>query len=610
MNPRIGQQLGNYRLSRLLGRGGFAEVYLAEHTILETPVAIKLLHGRLTPQDLQDFQQEAKTLATLRHPHILRILDFGQVDELPFLVMDYAPGGTLRQQYPRGSLVPLPTIVTHVKQLAAALQHTHDAKRIHRDIKPENMLLDDRGQILLSDFGIATIAHSTSSMKTQEQIGTVHYMAPEQIQGRPRPASDQYSLGIAVYEWLCGERPFQGDSFITIAMQQLTTEPPPLCEKNPTISVHIEQAVMRALSKKPEQRYPSIQEFAIALEQAMLLATEPIQPMVSVGETPVVAVNEQPMLSSLALTPSVKALAQQVRCSGKHLLQDSEQHDEVSALAWSPNGCFITLGLKNGKILMRNANNRTNILTFAGHSGSVNTLSWSPDGRLLASGSEDKTVQIWQVWQTITGQRFRTYTSHSGPVNTLSWSPDGRLIASGSQDKTVQIWETNTGLCLRTYTGHSGPVYALSWSPDGHLLTSRSEDETVQVWQTITGQRFRTYTGYSGLINSLNWSPDGRLFASGSQDKTVQIWEANTGRVRHTYTGHSTLVEILSWSPDGRLLASGSQDKAVQVWEANTGKHLCTYTEHSTDINALSWSPDGCLIASASNKVHIERIVS
>ncbi len=277
MNSRIGQQFGNYRLKRLLGRGGFAEVYLAEHAILETPVAIKLLYGRLTPQDLQDFQQEAKTLAALRHPHILRVLDFGQVDELPFLVMDYAAGGTLRQLYPRGSVVPLPTIVTYVKQIAAALQHTHEAKRIHCDVKPENMLLDERGQILLSDFGIAIIAHSTSSMKTQEQIGTVHYMAPEQIQGKPRRASDQYALAITAYEWLCGERPFQGDSFITIAMQQITTEPPPLRTKSPTIAVDVEQVVMRALTKEPEQRYPSVQEFAIALEQAMSAGSGSIQ---------------------------------------------------------------------------------------------------------------------------------------------------------------------------------------------------------------------------------------------------------------------------------------------------------------------------------------------
>ncbi len=122
--------------------------------------------------------------------------------------MDYCPDGTLRQQHSKGERIPLSTVVSYVQQVTDALQYAHDHKLIHRDIKPENMLIGQRNDILLSDFGIAATAHSTSSMSTQVPVGTIPYMAPEQIQAQARPASDQYALGIVVYEWLCGTRPF------------------------------------------------------------------------------------------------------------------------------------------------------------------------------------------------------------------------------------------------------------------------------------------------------------------------------------------------------------------------------------------------------------------
>ncbi|HZR38507.1 MAG TPA: serine/threonine-protein kinase [Ktedonobacteraceae bacterium] len=267
MVNRIGEQLGNYRLAHLLGQGGFAEVYLAEHVHLRTQVAIKLLYGKLTAQDVAAFTTEAQTVARLSHPHILRVLDFGFVQTLPFLVMDYAPGGTLRDRHVSGSLVPLQQVISYIKQVARALAYAHANKLIHRDVKPENMLLSADGSILLSDFGIVTTAHSTASMKTLDNTGTVHYMAPEQIKGKPRPASDQYALAIVAYEWLCGERPFLGDTPIEIAMRQLSDDPPSLCQRVPALPPGVEQVIFRALAKDPAQRFPDILAFSSALEQ-------------------------------------------------------------------------------------------------------------------------------------------------------------------------------------------------------------------------------------------------------------------------------------------------------------------------------------------------------
>src|SRR5713101_357481 len=264
---RPGQQLGNYRLVRLLGEGGFAEVYLGEHVHLSRQAAIKVLHTQLIQADIEKFREEARTIARLEHPNIVPVLDFGVDNRTPYLVLSYAVNGSLRQRHPKGTRLPLATIVSYVKQVASALQYAHDRKLIHRDIKPENMLLESVNEILLSDFGIALFVQCSDYQTTQETAGTVAYMAPEQLQGKPRPATDQYALGIVVYEWLSGDRPFHG-SFTEMYSQHLLVPPPPLSEKVPAISRDIETVVQKALAKDPQQRFKTVQNFAKAFEEA------------------------------------------------------------------------------------------------------------------------------------------------------------------------------------------------------------------------------------------------------------------------------------------------------------------------------------------------------
>ena len=266
MTDRVGQQFGSYRLVGLLGQGGFAEVYLGQHVRLSLQAAIKVLHTHLTGSEAEHFYQEAETVAKLTHPSIVRVFDYDVKDGVPFLVMDYAPNGSLRRRYPKGTVVPLPQILSWVKQVADALQYAHERKFIHRDVKPENMLVGRHEEVLLSDFGLAAWAHSSASLSTQEVVGTLPYMAPEQIEGHPRPASDQYALSVLVYEWLCGSRPFEG-SGTEVMVQQLTMPPPPLHKRVPTITPELEQVVLRALAKDPKQRFASVHDFATALQR-------------------------------------------------------------------------------------------------------------------------------------------------------------------------------------------------------------------------------------------------------------------------------------------------------------------------------------------------------
>src|SRR6266516_4727963 len=265
MLDRVGQQLGNYRLLRPIGQGGFADVYLGEHVYLNTQAAIKVLQMRLSDEDKRSFLEEARTIAHLKHPHVVRILEYDVAEGIPFLIMEYASNGTLRQLYPKGTALPPMVVGSYVKQIAAALQYAHNQKLIHRDVKPENMLLGHQNNVLLSDFGLAIIVQSSRD-RLQTVAGTVTYMAPEQLQGRACPASDQYALAAVVYEWLSGERLFSG-SFIEVATQHVLVPPPSLRSKIPMLSPALDLVIQRALAKSPEQRFASVLEFAKAFEQ-------------------------------------------------------------------------------------------------------------------------------------------------------------------------------------------------------------------------------------------------------------------------------------------------------------------------------------------------------
>lgn len=269
MVDHIDQQFGNYHLVKLVGEGGFGKVHLGRHLDSNTEVAIKILDTQLISREREDFLQEARLIASLNHPSIVRLLDCGIEGDKPFLTMNYASNGTLRQRHPKGSRVPLPQVVSYVKPIASALHYAHERRLIHRDVKPENMLLGSHDEVLLGDFGIALISSTSTSRSTKTAAGTVSYMAPEQILGKPCIASDQYALGIVVYEWLCGTLPFLG-SFAEVGQQHLYASPPSFEEQGGKFAPSVEAVVRKALAKKPEERFADVQEFALALEESFL----------------------------------------------------------------------------------------------------------------------------------------------------------------------------------------------------------------------------------------------------------------------------------------------------------------------------------------------------
>jgi serine/threonine protein kinase len=590
MADRVGQQVGNYRLVRLLGQSDWAAVYVGEHLSLHTQVAIKVFTLPLTGADVGRFSTEGNVLARLAHSSLLRVLEGGLEGDRPFLVMDYASGGSVRARHPRGTVLQAPVMFSYLKPMVAALRYLQEHYLIHGNLKPENMLLGRSDALVLSDVSLPVLAQKRRSLMHQQEASSINYVAPEQLLGQPSPASDQYALGIVVYEWLSGDVPFHG-SLQEIIQQHLSFSPLPLRGKNPAVSSYVEDVVLKALAKNPGHRFASVQAFVEELEQACQ-ATQSTG-----GGLP----SSAPSLPSL--TPAVKpsSSAQSATASGAIICTYRGHTHFVQVAVWSPDGTRIASASVDKTVQVWNAATGSHLFTYQGHADRVQAVAWSPDGTRIASAGDDGTVRIWDA---STGRDILTYRSRAPIVYTITWSPDGKRIASNSA-LIVEVWDTSSGSLLLTYRSHASGVTAVAWSPSGKYLASAAIDQTVQVWDATVGNTLFTYRGHADEVLAVAWSPDEKYIASASADQTVHVWGGGAVGTICTYQDHTTRVLAVGWSPDGRRIASADNTGMVHVWDAATGATVFIYRGHGgklmNRVNAIGWSPDGKHIASASD---------
>lgn len=268
-----GQKINDrYEIIKTIGEGGMANVYLANDTILDRKVAIKVLRGDLSNDEkfIRRFKREALSVSNLSHPNIVEVYDVGEEDGNYYIVMEYIEGKTLKQLLQKRGALTLNEVIDIMTQLTDGLVHAHEAYIIHRDIKPQNIMIEDNGLVKITDFGIAMALNSTQLTQTNSVMGSVHYLPPEQANGKGSTVkSDIYSLGILMYELLTGSVPFKGDTAVEIALKHMKEKIPSIRKQNPTIPQSVENIVLKATAKNPKNRYDNVRDMYKDLQTAL-----------------------------------------------------------------------------------------------------------------------------------------------------------------------------------------------------------------------------------------------------------------------------------------------------------------------------------------------------
>jgi WD40 repeat protein len=276
-----------------------------------------------------------------------------------------------------------------------------------------------------------------------------------------------------------------------------------------------------------------------------------------------------------------------------------EDHDgRVLSISFSPDGKTLASGGLDYSIRLWNVETGKKISTIQRDGGTIKSLSFSPNGKTLAFGGNDQTIKLWDVK---IGKEIKTFNGrHLDTVNGLSFSPDGKILASGSDDQTIKLWDVETGKEISTFKGHTGGIMDVSFSPDGKILASGSDDQTIKLWDVNTGKETRTPLKHTEPVFTVAFSRDGKTLASGGKDKKITLWDLKTGKKSHTLEGHDNYVYSLDFGSDGKTLASSSSDNTIKLWNLKTHKPIETLYGHDDTVKQVRFSPGGKILASGS----------
>ncbi len=631
-----GKMLGRYRLVRLLGRGGMGEVWQAEDTELHRQVAAKLLPSVVANETdyLRAFADEARTAASLEHPHILPVHDFGEEpfgdNIITYLIMPLIAGGSLRDRiHTTQGLLPPKDCLSYLYQAAEAIDYAHSRQVLHRDIKPANMLLQQQW-LFLADFGIAKLLSTNIDRShTHAGAGTPDYMAPEQAQGKAEAASDRYSLAVIAYQLFSGRKPFIGNDPYQVLIKQIQDAPPSPRQFNPQLPQAVEDILFKGLAKQPAERPTSCIAFINELERSWQTGSPshytpgPLRPQ---KLTPLAGQDPDPEATLLApwskryianqetqlvpppiTSPSTTADAAYATVPPYTVWTEYsmptppiQTTDEAGTLPEHPDTPEQAHKIGRRGLLIGGVTAAAVIAGGTGLAAYLHSRSASPASRPIPGPHK-----------LIAGIPLLRLEAHTDAIWNVVWHPSGRYIATAGADTYAMLWDVESSLQKNTTTMQKmkQPLHKwkfadkiddnmISWSTDGHTLAVLSEAgaslKADSIINLITDQQNTptVYTDKSAdilnepLYSHLAWSPvDNLLAVSTYSQMDVELWQRGSphGPVRTLKgspapqnEGGTVYVENLAWSYDGALLAGVRNDFKLTIWTVKTGKILST----------------------------------
>jgi serine/threonine protein kinase len=621
---------GRYRLLNQVGAGGFGGVYRAvdsaegSRVVAVKQIMLRGLSAQEAIEATDGFNREVRLLSTLKHPNLPVIRDAFTDQEHWYLVMDFIEGETLEEYFKRrpGLALPLAEALDLGLQLCTVLNylHTREPAIIFRDLKPSNVMRTASGRIYLIDFGIAR--HFTpGKARDTAPFGSPGYAAPEQYgRAQTTPQADIYSLGALLHQVLTGHDP---------AESPFRFSPLPIADSLEL--AELDALIQRMVATELAERPASIAEVQTTLQRLadqerrkqlewLSRSEPPVRPQRRSVPAPAPRGNitRRVVLGTLA-AGAVVAGTVGVLCANSRIF-GPQFHGTVVEMPPSP-------GVAKQQFIYR------------GHTGPITALAWSPDGQYVASGSADKTVQVWRASD---GALAYTYYGYTSPVTALAWATDRphEIASAGQGDGSVQIWDALSDHTYLNWQG-DGRVLALAWQEHSPWIVSGGTDGEIYVWNATSGAKGASYAGHKGNVLAVAWLPGmqiagtgtaipglstpgtgtpagaSNLITSGGADATVQIWDANTGKHLLTFTGHTAGINALaafSFGPDQSTVAvvSASDDKTVQVWwpDPSLGYATRIYRGHRAKVNAVAILPEvpyyGQRIASASDDQTIQ----